>query len=244
MVSPSGMAVQKPTIYLFDIDGTLVSAAGVGRRALQAAFTQRYGHPGKLDFGFDGMTDRTIVDMALQQMDPPIPQAQREAEIDAILDLYVAALKLEAKSAAHQFVVLEGAPAVLDALVPLTLQRTGVVGLGTGNIRKGAEIKLETVGLYKRFAFGGFGCDHHKRAALLAVGAARGAALLGHHVSACRVLVIGDTPKDVAAARDIGATCLAVSTGRFTQTELRASGAHHTAPSLASAEAMRVLLPS
>ena len=243
MVLPR-MHTQMPTIYLFDIDGTLVSTGGVGRRALEAAFAQRYGQPGNFGFGFDGMTDRAIVALALQELRPAVAGGDYESEIDSLLDLYTVALAAETQSSAHSFVVHDGAPDVLDALEPVRQRRAAVVGLGTGNIRRGAEIKLGAVGLYERFAFGGFGCDHHDRARLLAVGAARGAALLGRDLANCNVLVVGDTPKDVAAARAIGAACLAVATGRYSQAELRASGADYTAPTLASPEALRVLLRS
>lgn len=243
------MPLQRPTIYLFDIDGTLVSTGGVGRRALEAAFSNRYGEKGLFDFSFDGMTDRAIVALALRslslagarRLDPDDADALG-AEIDHLLDLYVSALTLETQAAAATFIVHEGARAALDALEGARVGSGAALGLGTGNIRRGAEIKLGAVGLYSRFAFGGFGCDHQDRAEILSVGAARGAGLLGRDVRDCRVLVIGDTPKDVAAARAIGATCLGVATGRFSEAELRESGAHHTAASLASPEAIRVLL--
>ena len=238
------MPAQHPRIYLFDIDGTLVSSGGVGRRALESAFALRYGNPGAFNFPFDGMTDRAIVSMALRDLGLTLGEHDLQAEIDAVLDDYVLALAGETQKSAHAFVVHEGAPEVLDALQAGGAQSRGVIGLGTGNIRKGAAIKLGAVGLYDRFTFGGFGCDHHDRAQLLAVGAARGAALLGRGVNECEVVVIGDTPKDVAAARAIGATSLAVATGRYSQSELRACGADHTAASLASPEALQVLLPA
>lgn len=231
----------RPTIYLFDIDGTLVSTGGVGRRALEAAFRSRYGAEGHFSFGFDGMTDRAIVDIALQAAQLPLDAAEYEAEIDLILDLYVSALVEEAAASASTFVVHDGAPSVLQQL---QARQGYAVGLGTGNIRRGAQIKLGAVGLFDHFRFGGFGCDHADRAQLLAIGAARGAALLGRDVRDCDVVVIGDTPKDVAAARAIGASCLGVATGRFSAQELRDSGAHYAAETLASPEALRVLLPA
>ena len=87
------------------------------------------------------------------------------------------------------------------------------MGLGTGNIREGARVKLSRVGLFERFSFGGFGCDHEDRAALIRRGAERGAEQLGLPLSECRVVVIGDTPKDVAAALACGGECVGVGTG-------------------------------
>jgi phosphoglycolate phosphatase-like HAD superfamily hydrolase len=116
--------------------------------------------------------------------------------------------------------VHEGIFAALDASVAAG----AAVGLGTGNLRDGARLKLSRVGIFERFAFGGFGSDHEDRAALLRVGAERGAGLLGAPMAECRVVVIGDTPKDVAAAQAIGAECIAVATGSFTVAALAACG--------------------
>jgi phosphoglycolate phosphatase len=84
------------------------------------------------------------------------------------------------------------------------------------------QIELSRVGLHERFAFGGFGSDHETHSELIRIGAERGAALLGAPLSACRVVVIGDTPKDIAAARAVGAESLAVATGSFSTAALAA----------------------
>ena len=96
------------------------------------------------------------------------------------------------------------------------------LGLGTGNMREGARIKLGHAGIYHRFSFGGFGDDSIDRPEILAAGAQRGAAHLGLPLPACRVVVVGDTPKDVAAAQAIGAECIAVATGMHSVAELEA----------------------
>ena len=116
------------------------------------------------------------------------------------------------------------------------------VGLGTGNIREGARIKLERVGIYDRFAFGGFGCDAEDRTELIRRGAKRGADRLGANRDRCRVVVIGDTPKDVAAAQAIGAECVGVGTGSFSAEQLLAAGARRAFSNLAAAEAREAVL--
>jgi phosphoglycolate phosphatase-like HAD superfamily hydrolase len=115
-------------------------------------------------------------------------------------------------------------------------------GLGTGNIVEGARLKLEHVGLYHHFGFGGFGSDHELRVELIRVGAERGARQLGRKREACRVVVIGDTPKDIDAARGIGAESLAVGTGSFSSTELRQYGATYAFDDLSAAGALAALL--
>ena len=86
-------------------------------------------------------------------------------------------------------------------------------------------MKLAPVGLNDYFAFGGYGSDHGERQHLIRIGAERGAARLGRPREECRVVVIGDTPKDIAAAQAIGAECLAVATGSYTVEALLAAGA-------------------
>src|SRR5690606_32836155 len=96
-------------------------------------------------------------------------------------------------------------------------------------------------GLDVRFAFGGFGCDAHDRPDVLRAGALRGAARLGAPLEACRVVVVGDTPHDLTAARAIGATSVAVTTGSFDASALRAAGADVVVERLDAPEALAVL---
>ena len=170
------------------------------------------------------MTDRAIVRGGLARAGLAVD----EAAIDAVCAAYLAALADEVPRS-DGFRIMPGAAALLDALAG----RSGLaVGLGTGNLREGARIKLEHARLYHHFGFGGFGCDAEDRAALLRVGAERGARHLGARLGDCRIVVIGDTPKDVAAARAIGAESLTVETSGFTAADLRAAGATWAFPDL------------
>jgi phosphoglycolate phosphatase len=98
------------------------------------------------------------------------------------------------------------------------------------------------VGVWHRFAFGGFGDDHEDRAALIRRGAERGAAALGVALQAARVVIIGDTPKDVAAAQAMGAQSIGVGTGGFTAQQLRDAGATFAFDHLAADGAIAALL--
>ena len=208
----------QPTILLFDIDGTLLSAGGAGRRAVVRIFGDRFARPEVFDdVRFHGMTDRAIIRAGLECLHLPAD----EDAIDVLCAAYLAALAIEIPRS-EGFRVLPGVAALLEGLAG---RAQLAVGLGTGNLREGARIKLEHAGLFHHFAFGGFGCDAEDRAALLSVGAQRGARHLGMAPDACRLVVIGDTPKDVAAARAIGAASLAVATSGFTTAELMAAGA-------------------
>lgn len=206
-----------PTVLLFDIDGTLVTTGGAGRRAMEGAFERVTGRRDATRFPFAGMTDRAIVRRGLEH----VGHDAGEASIDHLIAQYVSLLADEVRAASHYAVY----PGILRALDAAAEAADTAVGLGTGNVRPGARIKLSRVELHERFAFGGFGCDHEDRAELLRAGAERGAARLGRARSECRVVVIGDTVRDVDAALAIGAEALAVGTGGEDLDVLRRRGA-------------------
>ena len=209
---------ERAQILLFDLDGTLISAGGAGRSAMQGAIDEMFGRDDLLDFDFSGRTDRAIARAALHKAG--VDADEIEAAIGRFLDRYVEVLAAALDPPPERYRVLPGVLALLDALE--SAGGAGVaLGLCTGNIEAGARIKLSPAGLANRFAFGGFGSDAEDRAALLEIGARRGAARLGVPRERCRVVIIGDTPLDIAAAHAIGAECLAVSTGNFAAETLR-----------------------
>lgn len=206
----------KPTVYLFDVDGTLISTGGAGRKAIVRSFEKAFGKEGiSLPFSFAGMTDRLIVRRGLEALD----LSAHESAIDHVLEDYLEILADEVEGA-QRYLVHPGMEAALETL---TGRPNIALGLGTGNLEEGARIKLERVKLNHYFPFGGFGCDAEDRNALILVGARRGAKLLGRPLEACRVVIIGDTPRDVEAARFVGGECIAVATGGATWEELEQS---------------------
>jgi phosphoglycolate phosphatase-like HAD superfamily hydrolase len=224
------------TVYLFDIDGTLLTCGGAGRKALERTFHALHERADALEsFKLDGMTDRAIARQALQAIGrEPTPES-----IDLVLARYVEFLDEEiAKIEASKYRVHDG----MHDAVAAARKLGAAVGLGTGNIRHGAMLKLKRVGLHEAFAFGGFGDDHEQRPELIRKGAQRGVEQLGLKWDEARVLVIGDTPADVAAAHAIGGKCLAVATGRFSVAELRAAGADWAFESLVAPGALEALL--
>ncbi|HET7543540.1 MAG TPA: HAD family hydrolase [Polyangiaceae bacterium] len=226
----------RPTVALFDIDGTLIVTGSTGRRAVNRAFLKLYGRADACDsFGFDGMTDRLIARMGFEA----IGVEATAAAIDAWLEEYLLALADEVSRAdAASYRLL---PGMREAILAAEAAEVAV-GLGTGNVREGARIKLERVGVHHHFRFGGFGCDSEARPELIRLGAERGAAQLAVPLAACRVVVIGDTPRDVEAARAIDAECIAVATGRYSVAELEASGAHCVFADFSHAAAIGALL--
>ena len=229
--------MRKPTIYLFDIDGTLLDGKGAGRRAMEAAFVE---HVGTLDglrrMGFAGMTDLAIVRAGLEHVGiEPEPSL-----IDTILDGYLARLP-DSIASTEGYGLCPGVEPLLDRLECVD---GCAIGLGTGNLERGAELKLRPVGIHHRFAFGGFGSDHEERAELVRIGAQRGADRLGLPLAECRVVVIGDTPRDIDAACAIGAECLAVATSFYTADVLREAGATVVIADLTVDDGLRMLMGS
>ncbi|MBN1959817.1 MAG: HAD hydrolase-like protein [Deltaproteobacteria bacterium] len=228
--------MMSPTILLFDIDGTLLSAGGAGKRALEQAISQAVGTAYKLAFSLDGRTDRAIVRQSL--IDLHCSDSDIEKTITQILDNYVERLKIELNDTSACYVY----PGILDVLnFAYAKQNTIALGLGTGNIQRGAKIKLASVNLDGYFSFGGFGSDHEERPEIIRIGAMHGAAKLGYDVKTCRVVVIGDTPRDIAAAHTVGAISIAVATGKYSIEQLQSAGATYAFANLADANTHKAL---
>ena len=226
----------RPTVLLFDIDGTLVTSGGAGRRSIDRAFESLHGRADACaHFAFDGMTDRGIARLGLQAIGVSVDAAA----IDALLARYVECLDEAVRAVPDEkYIVHDGVREAVEAGLAAGM----AVGLGTGNVREGARVKLSRVGLFEKFSFGGFGDDHELRPELIRRGAERGAAKLGLALSEVRVVVIGDTPKDVSAAQAIGAESIAVATGGSSVNQLRASGATWTFQTLVDTGALEALL--
>jgi phosphoglycolate phosphatase-like HAD superfamily hydrolase len=184
---------------------------------MRAAFGEVVDAPHALDdVKLGGKTDPMILREGLEV----IGRAYDAALVEQILERYLERLEAEvARSPGYH--VFDGVLTILDHAHALN----AAVGLGTGNVERGAQVKLARGALNDRFAFGGFGSDAEDRTELIRAGAERGAARLGRPLSECRVIVIGDTPRDVRAAHGIGAVCLAVATGGYDVSALQKAGA-------------------
>jgi len=205
------------TLALFDIDGTLLSAAGSGRRAIHAALLEYFGGVGPGDYWFDGKTDPQIVhDLMRSDGHDESVIADR---LPQVMARYVERLTVELADPQYQPTLYAGVGPLLDAL---DRRDDVVLGLLTGNIKPGAMAKLRAVGLDPdRFVVGAFGSDHAVRGELPAIAVER-ARQLGIDVVGPAIVVIGDTPADVACGRGVGARAIAVATGRYSVDELAA----------------------
>lgn len=189
-------------LYLFDIDGTLLHAHSSGRAAFDAVFAEHHGvHGASEGISYGGKTDPAIIDEIF------VARLGRRATVDeqaAFLDAYLP--RLRAQLAEHGVEVLAG---VVETLHWLAAREDVALGVATGNVRAGAEAKLAAARLERWFGFGGYGCDSHLRAELVARAVERGTA----DRQIREVVVVGDTIHDIAAARACNATVCAVATG-------------------------------
>lgn len=204
-------------LYLFDIDGTLLSTGGAASHAMGLAFGRVFA----VEDGFKGVTFTGRSDLAILQ--------------DALLNAGLANGDLPGLARRFKRAYMTILPRVLvdktDAgrlhagVVPL-LQRLNAdpdatVSLGTGNFRASARLKLKHYGIAEQFRFGGFGDRTTVRAGIIEQGIRAANRAVGRHGT---VFVIGDTVHDVAAAKANGAVAVAVATGLPTREELATSG--------------------
>ena len=194
-------------ILLFDVDGTLTDTQGAGSRALKRTFAETLDLDGALDgIPIAGRSDSWIVAAGLEAKGRSV----NGAALEQFKSAYVERLGEELERGGAFLL-----PGVEPLLAVLAERGGAVLGLGTGNFRVAAEAKLSKVGIWQYFADGGFGDDAADRAELLAAGVKR----LSRDGRA-DVIVIGDTPHDISAARAIGAKVLAVKTGYADPSEL------------------------
>ncbi|MCC6234916.1 MAG: haloacid dehalogenase-like hydrolase [Verrucomicrobiales bacterium] len=202
-------------LVLFDIDGTLIASGGAGVRAFAAAAEHAFALPGATrQMTFAGRTDVSLVrELFLSQGIEPSAQ-----NITLFLTTYLHWLERYLHELPGRVL-----PGVSEALATIrALPEPPVISLLTGNVRRGAELKLRRYGLWEEFVLGAFADDHEDRNQIAAIAHQRGAEHLGRPLAGSEILVIGDTPHDITCARHIGAPCLAVATGGFTVDQLRA----------------------
>ena len=201
-------------LVLFDIDGTLIRSGGAGEKAFARVAESEFGvRDGTARLHFAGRTDPSIVrDFLLQHnFDTSADSFGR------FFDSYVFHLDHLLNQIEGQ--VLPGVHRMLDELK--VLPEPPVLGLLTGNIRLGAQLKLTRYKLWHWFQTGGFGDDNEDRNQIAVVARERGSRLLGRPLNGEEMLVIGDTPRDIECGRFIGARVLAVATGSYSLEQLR-----------------------
>lgn len=208
-------------LILFDIDGTLLSTNGAARRAFERALLEVYGTAGPIDsHRFDGKTDPQIARELLNAAG--FDDAHIDQHLARLFERYLEGMRAEIAQPGYATHVYPGVHAVLDALIA---RDDVAVGLLTGNIIAGADVKLRSARLHSYFAFGAFGSDAEERAALPAIAVQRAQEHTGREFRGKDVVIIGDTPSDVRCGQALGVFAMGVCTGRHSREQLLAEGA-------------------
>lgn len=205
-------------LILFDIDGTLVWG-GPAKDAFQRALVETFGTAGDIEVhSFAGKTDPQIARELLTGVG--LSPAAIDEGFEALWERYLT--YLSELLVARPVTVLPGVPALLSELA----RRTDVgLGLLTGNIAGGAELKLRSAGLFQHFGMGSYGSDHEERDELTAIALARAAERWAVTFDPRDVFVVGDTPRDVQCGRAGGTRTVAVATGHYGVDQLERCGA-------------------
>ncbi len=209
-------------LVLFDIDGTILLTAGAGRRAIVAAISEEVGSSSaRNQVRFDAKTYPQIVTELLEAAGHPGPHAPDR--VRAICSRYVTLLRHELNEPESRTTIMPGVLPLLDRLE----QENVLLGLLTGNMAEGAALKLRAGGIDPgRFAVGAYGSDSAHRSQLPPIAARRAEPFFGRVPSGSEVVIIGDTPADIACGECIEARAIAVATGAYSVADLMSCTPH------------------
>ena len=201
-------------LVLFDVDGTLVHTGRAGIRAFAKTFATEFNAPDGVEkINFAGRTDVNLVREFFSFHNiPPTPE-----NFQRFFERYI--FWLDQMVSQSNGGPCRGALEFLNSL--RALPSPPMLGLLTGNIRLGAEIKLRRYKLWDVFETGAFADDGEDRNQIAVVARERGNRVLGRKLRGEEIIVVGDTPHDIRCGRAIGAKVLAVATGGATLHELK-----------------------
>lgn len=205
-------------LILFDIDGTLIDSGGAGVRSLDLAFRKVFSIANAFqDISMAGKTDTQIIKEGFRKHG-----ISENGQMDEVIDAYLENLREEIRNDRKHT-----KPCIYEFLDELSLFKDAALGLLTGNLEKGARIKLEPFRLNEYFPSGAFGSDDEDRNKLLPVAVKRFEELLQDGINIQESIIIGDTPRDVECAHIYGALCIGVATGPYSFESLVKAGADY-----------------
>jgi phosphoglycolate phosphatase-like HAD superfamily hydrolase len=197
--------MKKKLLILWDIDGTILHSTGAGVTALREAFTGTFGIAGSFDgIDFAGRTDKLIIRQIFSRYSIEYTQVN----FDRFIDAYIAALPRSLVECRARVL-----PGVADILNSAAGRPDVAQGLLTGNVRRGAQVKLGHHGLWEMFPVGAFADDAEHRSELGPHALRRARGHWGVDFPPESVWIVGDTPHDISCARAFGARVLTVATG-------------------------------
>lgn len=220
-------------LVLFDIDETMISSDGAGRRAIAKTLGDLYRiGEDALQIPMSGKTDPQILTEILEASG--MMREEILALIDTLIETYLTHLKDEIASASF-YIVHEGVRELIGALLE---RDDAYLGLLTGNVERGARMKLDRFALNQHFPVGAYGSDAHCRLELPPIAKQRADFHYGKDFLPDEIVIIGDSINDVLCAKSFGAVSLAVNTGKTSWKELEDQLPDHLFPSLKDTDAV------
>lgn len=198
-------------LLLWDIDGTLISTGAAGHRAIARATAQSFDGGDLEGVEIAGRTDIGIAHQILAKYGAPVT----DENVRSVLDLYIELLGDELPLRKGRVL-----PGVLELLQHAENSPDIMLGLLTGNLERGAKLKLERYRLWHFFSFGAFADDHHDRNELGVFALSRAFERTGIRFAGPEIDVIGDTGHDINCGKAIGARTVAVATGSWSREQL------------------------
>lgn len=218
-------AERMPLAIMFDVDGCLISTGGAGSRSWRYAFDRLHGIAADIgQFTEAGMTDPEVGRLTFTRV---LGRPPTEREMARLLGAYLERLAEEVEQSPG-YRIMPG----VEVLLPRLTDAGILLGLVSGAMEAAVHIKLRRSRLNRFFSVGGYGSDSSDRGQLTRLAIERCATIHGHPLSPERVLVVGDTPRDIEAAHAAGAVGVGVATGKYTVDALRAAGADYVVPTL------------
>lgn len=200
-------------LILWDIDGTIIVSHGAGFRAMARALTERFGKTVDMrTIDWAGRTDSWIAGEVLRVTGlPDTPE-----NIHDFLEAYLETLPKELSTGRPGQVL----PGILELLETLRARPDVVQGLLTGNLLRGAEVKLVHHKVWHYFEFGAYADDSPLRNDLGPYALRRAKERHAIDFAPQCTFIIGDTPHDIECGKVIGARTIAVATGKYSVAEL------------------------
>lgn len=221
-------------LILFDIDGTLLRG-GPARDAFELALVETYGTAGAIsDHEFSGKTDPQIARELMR--DAGLDERVIDQGLPILYDHYLR--ELADRLSSRPTMAL---PGVFALLATLEADENSALGLLTGNIERGARLKLGAADIVTPFEIGAYGSDREERDLLPAVALRRATTQWARSFAPEEVVIVGDTPRDVSCGRAAGMRTMAIASGEYTRADLVAEGADWVFDGLDDPEVLRAL---
>ncbi len=218
----------RPVAVLFDIDETLVHTGGAGARSWTWAFNQLYGI--EADIGEHSSAGETDPQVGRATFEAVLGREPSNDELAKLYSKYLWHLSDEIW-ASKGYKVLEGVADLLPRLADFGV----ILGVISGAMEGAARMKMDPGKLNRFFVFGAYGSDSPDRTEITHLAAGKAARLHGRNLTKEDVYVVGDTPRDIEAARAAGVTAIGVASGHYSVDELREAEPDHVLSSLSDA---------